>query len=61
MKRFSCGSLVPGCDWHTRDENEAEIVRRATQHLRSAHEETAVRPNMVEQIKQRIVEDTTAD
>lgn len=60
MKHFACGSLVPGCDWHTRDEDEAEIIRRVTVHLRSAHEETAVRPNMVEQIKQRIVEDPKA-
>jgi len=61
MKHFACGSLVPGCDWHTRDEEEAEIVRRATEHLRSAHEEAAIRPNIVEQIKQRISSDTGAD
>jgi len=54
MKRFECGSLVPGCNWHTRDENEAEIVRRATEHLRTAHDETEIRPDMVERIKQRI-------
>jgi hypothetical protein len=29
MKEFQCGSLVPGCDWHTRHEEEAEIIRRA--------------------------------
>lgn len=56
MKKFACGSLVPGCDWHTRDEDEAEVVRRAAEHLRSAHDETVVRPDMIEKIKERITE-----
>ncbi|MBN9403798.1 MAG: glycoside hydrolase family protein [Burkholderiales bacterium] len=25
MKEFHCGSLVPGCQWHTRAEEEAEV------------------------------------
>ncbi len=29
MKEFHCGSLVPGCEWHTRAEEEAEVMRRA--------------------------------
>ncbi len=29
MKEFYCGSLVPGCEWHTRAEEEAEVMRRA--------------------------------
>lgn len=59
MKTYDCGSLVPGCDWHTRHEDEAEIVRRAVTHMRSAHEEH-VRDNMVERIKQRIKLDAQA-
>jgi predicted small metal-binding protein len=56
MKQFDCGTLVPGCTWHTRaeDGNEAELVRRATEHLRSAHGETEIRPAMIEAIKARI-------
>jgi len=60
MKSFSCGSLVPGCDWHTRDADEAEVVRRATEHLRSAHDEGVIRPDMVEKIKERIVDEPDA-
>ncbi len=56
MKRFSCGTLVPGCDWHTEAEDSAEIVRRAAEHLRTAHEETIIRPAMVDLIKERISE-----
>lgn len=54
MKRFDCGSLVPGCDWHTRAEDEAEVVRRAVEHMREAHGETTIRESMVENIKQRV-------
>jgi len=58
MKHFSCGSLVPGCKWQTRHEDEAEITRRAVNHLRMTHEEHAVRTDMVERIKERITEAT---
>jgi predicted small metal-binding protein len=54
MRLFECGTLVPGCQWHTRADEDAEIVRRAVDHMRSAHGETMVRENMVENIKTRI-------
>ena len=54
MKQYDC--LVPGCKWHTEAEDSAEIVRRAADHLREVHEESVIRPAMVERIKERIVE-----
>lgn len=54
MRLFECGSLVPGCNWHTRAEEDAEIVRRAVDHLRSAHGEETIRETMVNNIKARI-------
>jgi predicted small metal-binding protein len=56
MKSFDCGSLVPGCGWHTAAEATAEVVRRAADHLRNTHGETVIRPEMVERIKERVVE-----
>lgn len=56
VKHFECGSLVPGCAWHTEAENSAEIVRRVAEHLRNTHGETLIRPEMVDRIKDRIVE-----
>ena len=56
MKRFECGTLVPGCTWHTEATEEAEVVRRAVEHLRTVHAEEVVRPDMVERIKARIHE-----
>ena len=45
MKQLEC--LVPGCPWHTQADDEAEIVRRAAEHLREVHGETEIRPDMV--------------
>lgn len=60
MRTFVCSSLVPGCSWHTRAENDAEIVRRVAEHLRIAHNEHVVRPNMVVEIKKRIKDEEAA-
>jgi len=54
MRHFHCGSIVPGCSWHTCAEEDAEIVRRTVEHLRKTHGEAEVRPNLIEMIKERI-------
>lgn len=56
MKSFECGTLVPGCAWHTEAVDGAEVVRRAAEHLRVVHGEDLIRPSMVEQIKARVHE-----
>lgn len=60
MKLFECGTLVPGCAWHTRADDEAEVVRRAVDHMKAIHGETVIRETMVDHIKQRIRNDTRA-
>ena len=61
MRLFECGSLVPGCDWHTRANDDAEVVRRAVEHMRTAHGETIIRESMVDHIKERITDEKAAD
>ena len=56
MKRFESGSLSPGATWHAEAESEAEVVRRAVENLKAFHGETVVRPDMIERIKERIVD-----
>jgi predicted small metal-binding protein len=56
MKRFDSGTLIPGSTWHTEADNEAEVVRRAVENLRNLHGETEIRPDMIERIKERIVD-----
>jgi predicted small metal-binding protein len=60
MKRFDSGTLIPGSTWKAEAESEAEVVRRAVENLKNFHGETEVRPDMVERIKERIV-DVNAD
>lgn len=59
MRLFECGSLVPGCAWHTRADEDAEVVRRAVEHMKSAHGEAIVRENMIDRIKERITDEQT--
>lgn len=54
MRLYECGTLVPGWEWHTRADEDAEVVRRAVDHMRQAHGEDVIRENMVENIKTRI-------
>lgn len=56
MKRFESGSLIPGATWHAEAETEAEVVRRAVESMRTHHGETDIRPDMIERIKERIVD-----
>lgn len=60
MRLFECATLVPGCQWHTRAEEEAEVVRRAVEHLREVHGETIIRENMLKNIKERIRDENRA-
>ncbi|SMQ72018.1 Predicted small metal-binding protein [Devosia lucknowensis] len=56
MKRFDSGTLIPGSTWKAEAESEAEVVRRAVENMRNLNGETEVRPDMVERIKERIVD-----
>lgn len=60
MRLFECGTLVPGCQWHTRADNDAEVVRRAVEHMKTAHGETIIRENMVDNIKARVHNEANA-
>ena len=61
MRLFECGTLVPGCSWQTRADSDAEVVRRAVEHMRTAHGEDIIRENMVENIKARVRDEAQAD
>ncbi|NMA98663.1 MAG: DUF1059 domain-containing protein [Phyllobacteriaceae bacterium] len=60
MKRFDSGTLIPGSTWRVEADSEAEVVRRAVENMRNLNGETEIRPEMVERIKERIVDATDA-
>ncbi|MGV1914793.1 DUF1059 domain-containing protein [uncultured Agrobacterium sp.] len=61
MRLFECGTLVPGCEWHTRADEDAEVIRRSVEHMRQAHGETIIRETMVENIKARIRDENNVE
>ncbi|WIY51885.1 DUF1059 domain-containing protein [Devosia sp. YIM 151766] len=56
MKRFDSSTLIPGSNWHAQAETEAEVVRRAVENMKNINGESEVRPEMIERIKERIVD-----
>lgn len=60
MKELYCGSIVPGCDWHGRAETEAELLRKAAEHARTAHGIEEISPNLLANIRSKIVDTDAA-
>ena len=54
MKEFHCGSLVPGCDWHTRHEKRRKSCAAPSSTCVETHGETVIRETMIEAIRSRI-------
>lgn len=61
MKEFRCGNMVPGCDWHTRHDDTAEIIRRAVDHLQTAHGHDHVGETTIEAIRSKITKAESDD
>ena len=56
MKAFSCGAVVPGCDARFEGDTIEEILIQVGAHAREDHGMTDVPDEVVEQVKQHIVE-----
>jgi predicted small metal-binding protein len=50
MKQFRCGDVVLGCEWVTRNDDEAALFQEIESHARDAHGMHEVPPEVVEQI-----------
>ena len=56
MKQFKCGDVVLGCEWVTRNDDEAELFDDIRSHARDAHGMDEVPPEVVEAIQGVITE-----
>ena len=56
MKQFRCGDVVLGCEWVTRNEDEAELFEEISAHAREAHGMDEVPPEVVDAIQSVITE-----
>lgn len=56
MKEFSCGAVVPGCTAQFSAESEESILAQVAEHARVDHGMQSVPPEVVDQVRARIVE-----
>ena len=56
MKQFRCGDVVPGCQWVTSNEDEAQLFDEISSHARETHGMDEVPPEVVAQIQSVITE-----
>jgi predicted small metal-binding protein len=56
MKQFTCGDVVPGCQWVTRNDDENELMRDIGSHARDEHGMDEVPPEVADQIQKVITE-----
>ena len=56
MKQFNCGDVVPGCAFVTRREDDEELWVEILSHAREAHGMDEVPPEVVDAIRDVIVE-----
>lgn len=56
MKQFACGDVVEGCSAKFEAETEEELFGQIAEHAREAHGIDDVTPELVEQVKAKIVD-----
>jgi predicted small metal-binding protein len=56
MKEFRCGKLVPGCDTVIEGESDDEVLEQVAVHAREAHGMDEVPPEVQENVRAAIVE-----
>ncbi len=49
-KLLRCSDVIPGCDFVAHGVNENEIIMRATQHARSAHNVSWMTPDLLKRV-----------
>ncbi len=54
MKRFACGSVIPGCQAVFTGEDEDAILGHVAEHARADHGITEVSPELVESVRANI-------
>ena len=56
MKQFSCGDVVPGCQWVVRSNDEPELLAEIHAHARDEHGMDEVPPEVEDAIHNVITE-----
>jgi predicted small metal-binding protein len=54
MKEFTCGDVVPHCDFKASGDTEDEILGKVAEHAREAHGMDEVPDEVVTQVREKI-------
>ena len=57
MKSIACGDIVPGCNFKARAETEADLMQKVSDHVREAHPEVTLTPELITSVKGKIREE----
>ncbi|HWG18842.1 MAG TPA: DUF1059 domain-containing protein [Acidobacteriaceae bacterium] len=50
-KALKCGDLMPGCEFEAKGATEMEVLMKAAEHAKSAHNITDISPAIVDQVR----------
>ena len=53
-KVLNCGDVAPGCNFEMRGESEHDVLRKAADHAKTAHNMESIPPEMLSKIKSAI-------
>lgn len=51
---FKCGDVVPGCNTVLEGRDDAEVIRKATEHAKVVHGMATMAPDVVNKVKAAI-------
>ena len=54
MKVLKCGDVVPGCKAEIKGESEHDVLRKATEHTKTAHHMDSLPPEVLSKVKSAI-------
>lgn len=57
MKTIACGDLMPGCSFRVSAPSEEELMGQVAAHVREAHPEVTLTPDLVDAVRGRIREE----
>jgi len=50
-KILNCSDVTPGCDFEMRGESDHDVLRKAAEHAKTAHNMESIPPEMLSKIK----------
>ncbi len=53
-KEFRCGDVVPGCSTVIEGKDDKEVMAKATEHAKNAHQMTSIPPEVASKVQQAI-------